>query len=57
MIVTLTQDGLSPESELVAESRRGNREAFGRIVRRYQGTVAGVIYSVCGDLHRSEDIA
>jgi RNA polymerase sigma factor (sigma-70 family) len=57
MTATLLQEGLSPDADLVAQSRRGNREAFGRIVRRYQGMVAGLIYSVCGDLHRSEDLA
>jgi RNA polymerase sigma factor (sigma-70 family) len=57
MTAALLENGTSPDADLVAESRRGNREAFGRIVRRYQGMVAGVIYSVCGDLHRSEDLA
>ncbi len=57
MTATLLQEGLLPDADLVAQSRRGNREAFGRIVRRYQGMVAGMIYSVCGDLHRSEDFA
>ena len=57
MTAALLENGQSPDTDLVAESRRGNREAFGRIVRRYQGMVAGVIYSVCGDLHRSEDLA
>jgi RNA polymerase sigma factor (sigma-70 family) len=57
MTAALLQEGSLPDADLVAESRRGNREAFGRIVRRYQGMVAGVIYSVCGDLHRSEDLA
>jgi RNA polymerase sigma factor (sigma-70 family) len=57
MTVTSLPEGFSPDAELVGESRRGNRDAFGRIVRRYQGMVAGVIYSVCGDLHRSEDLA
>jgi RNA polymerase sigma factor (sigma-70 family) len=57
MTVILTEGGLSADGELVAESRRGNREAFGRLVRKYQGMVTGVIYSVCGDFHRSEEIA
>jgi RNA polymerase sigma factor (sigma-70 family) len=57
MTATLLENGRSPDAELVALSRGGNRDAFGRIVRKYQGMVAGVIYSVCGDLHRSEDLA
>jgi RNA polymerase sigma factor (sigma-70 family) len=55
MVATLIQT--SPDAELVSESRRGSREAFGRIVRRYQGMVTGVIYSFCGDFHCSEDLA
>src|SRR6266436_2706357 len=43
--------------ELVTASRQGNRDAFGQIVRRYQGLIAGLIYSTCGDLSASEDIA
>ena len=57
MTVTLIQNELLPDAELVAESRRGNRAAFERLVRKYQGMVAGVIYSICGDFHRSEDMA
>ena len=47
----------APDADLVAASRRGDREAFGRIVRRYQGMVTGLLYAGCGDLHRSEDLA
>src|SRR4051812_13797164 len=45
------------DSDLVLASRQGDREAFGRIVRKYQGLVSGLIYSACGDLSASEDIA
>ena len=45
------------DAELVSASRQGDREAFGRIVRKYQGMITGVIYAACGDLHRSEDLA
>jgi RNA polymerase sigma factor (sigma-70 family) len=45
------------DSELVIASRQGNREAFGQIVRKYQGLISGLIYSACGDLSASEDIA
>jgi RNA polymerase sigma factor (sigma-70 family) len=57
MTATLNQNEALSDAELVAESRRGNREAFGRIVQRYQGMVTGVIYCLCGDFHRSEDLA
>src|SRR4051812_7288577 len=45
------------DADLVAASRQGDRNAFGQIVRRYQGLIAGLIYSACGDLNASEDIA
>lgn len=45
------------DSELVSASRAGNRDAFGQIVRRYQGLISGLVYSACGDLSASEDIA
>ena len=48
---------MSDDSRLVAESRNGNRDAFGQIVRRYQGMITGLIYASIGDLHRSEDLA
>ncbi len=57
MVGTLLQAEDCSDAELVAQSRRGSREAFGRIVRRYQGMIAGSAYSVCGDLHVSEDVA
>ena len=45
------------DAELVSASRQGDRQAFGRIVRRYQGMISGLIYAICGDLQRSEDLA
>ncbi|HEY1922557.1 MAG TPA: RNA polymerase sigma factor [Tepidisphaeraceae bacterium] len=45
------------DAQLVSASRGGDREAFGQIVRRYQGMISGLIYAACGDLHRSEDLA
>jgi RNA polymerase sigma factor (sigma-70 family) len=57
MVGTVIEEKGCSDGELVAQSRRGSREAFGRIVRRYQGMIAGAAYSVCGDLHVSEDVA
>jgi RNA polymerase sigma factor (sigma-70 family) len=48
---------LTPDADLIAASRSGDRKAFGQIVRRYQAMISGLIYAACGDLHRSEDIA
>lgn len=45
------------DTELVASSLTGQKEAFASIVRRYQGMVSGVLYCMCGDLARSEDLA
>ena len=44
-------------AELIERSKTGDREAFAEIVKQYQSIVCGVAYSVCGDFHRSEDIA
>src|SRR5256885_12757012 len=56
MTAIVTHEALT-DSDLVAASRQGNRDAFGKIVRRYQGLISGLIYSACGDLSASEDIA
>lgn len=45
------------DAQLVALCREGDREAFGRIVVRYQGVVCGLAYSATGNLARSEDLA
>ena len=44
-------------SEWIEQSRAGDQTAFGRIVRKYQGIVSGVVYGILGDFHKSEDIA
>ncbi len=45
------------DSELVELCLRGNREAFGAIVARYQSIICAISYSACGNISRSEDIA
>ena len=45
------------DSELVAQSLAGSREAFSQIVGRYQSLVCSLAYSATGDLGRSEDLA
>jgi RNA polymerase sigma factor (sigma-70 family) len=45
------------DSELVAESLGGDRDAFGRIVERYQTLVSSLAYSATGNVSRSEDLA
>src|SRR6185369_13843312 len=45
------------DSELVARALSGHRDAFGRIVERYQSLVCSLAYSATGSLSRSEDLA
>jgi RNA polymerase sigma factor (sigma-70 family) len=47
----------SNDAELVAESRSGNRDAFGQIVARYQSLICSMAYSATGNLTHSEDLA
>lgn len=57
MIATNARPNVTTDAQLVAASRGGDRNAFGQIVRRYQGLVSGLIYASCGDVHQSEDVA
>ncbi|HUS66354.1 MAG TPA: sigma-70 family RNA polymerase sigma factor [Kofleriaceae bacterium] len=45
------------DAELIDASRRGEREAFGRLVERYQKLVCAVSYGATGDRALSEDVA
>jgi len=45
------------DAELVGESLTGNRDAFGRIVARYQSLICSLAYSATGCLGQSEDLA
>ena len=45
------------DAELVAESLAGNREAFRRIVERYQTLISSVAYCATGSASQSEDLA
>ncbi len=45
------------DAELVAASREGDREAFGRIVERYQRLLCSLAYAANGRLSESEDLA
>ena len=48
---------VSSDSELVTRSLAGNRDAFGRIVARYQSLLCSLAYSATGSLSQSEDLA
>lgn len=45
------------DAELIDASRRGERDAFGRLVERYQKLVCAVSYGATGDRALSEDVA
>jgi len=48
---------MTPETELLQKSLRGDRQAFGLIVERYQSLVCAITYSVTGSLAKSEELA
>lgn len=55
--MAMQETELLGDAELVELCRNGDRDAFGRIVERYQSLVCALAYSACGDLARSEDLA
>jgi RNA polymerase sigma factor (sigma-70 family) len=56
MKTTLEAEKLT-DTQLVEWSLTGDREAFGRIVERYQSLVCSITYCATGSLSLSEDIA
>lgn len=58
-MTTMTHAASLPlsDEQLWQQSRAGDREAFGRIVERYQSLVCSLAYSAAGSLSRSEDLA
>jgi RNA polymerase sigma-70 factor (ECF subfamily) len=42
---------------LIRHARRGDREAFGRLVYRYREGAVNVVYRMCGDAQLAEDAA
>src|SRR4030095_471924 len=53
----MTSIELVTDVELVAACLAGDREAFGRIVERYQRLLCSLAYSATGSLSESEDLA
>ncbi len=53
----MTSTDAVTDAELVAASLGGDREAFGRIVERYQRLLCSLAYSATGCLSESEDLA
>ena len=56
-MTTFLETSAVPDAELVARSLAGDRQAYRRIVERYQSLRVALTYSACGNLHRSEDLA
>ena len=54
---TMTPIGLVADADLVSACLGGDREAFGRIVERYQRLLCSLAYSSTGSLSESEDLA
>ena len=48
---------LPTDADLVGETLAGNRDAFSRIVVRYQSLICSLAYSATGSLGQSEDLA
>jgi len=53
----MTWIGIVEDGDLVATSMAGDREAFGRIVERYQRLLCSLAYSATGSVSESEDLA
>lgn len=47
----------TPDRDLLLRARRGETEAFGELVRRYQVTVFNVCYRLMGERREAEDMA
>jgi RNA polymerase sigma-70 factor (ECF subfamily) len=45
------------ERELIARAKRGDRQAFGELVRCHREGVINVVYRMCGDANLAEDAA
>lgn len=52
----VTADDVTDEV-LIRHARRGDREAFGRLVYRYREGAVNVVYRMCGDAQVAEDAA
>ena len=46
-----------PDRDLILRTRRGETDAFGELVRRYQVAVFNVCYRLMGERHEAEDMA
>ena len=57
MQITAVLGTMNNDAELVTEALSGQRDAFGRIVARYQTLICSLAFSATGNLSESEDLA
>src|SRR5579859_3794239 len=58
MMTTKAMSLVTPtDADLVGETLSGDRDAFGRIITRYQTLICSLAYSATGSLGQSEDLA
>ncbi|HLZ54753.1 MAG TPA: sigma-70 family RNA polymerase sigma factor, partial [Verrucomicrobiae bacterium] len=58
MMTTKAMSLVTPtDADLVGETLSGDRDAFGRIITRYQSLICSLAYSATGSLGQSEDLA
>ena len=57
LIALRTEVPLAADAELVSGTLSGDREAFEKIITRYQGLICSLTYSATGNLGHSEDLA
>ena len=53
----MNSDVISDDAQLVQLGVQGDRDAFGRLVARYQSPLCALAYSACGNIPQSEDLA
>lgn len=53
----MLDDKIFDDARLVELGLKGNRDAFGQLVTRYQSPICALAYSACGNISQSEDLA
>ncbi len=57
MMTKTSHPNETDDAALVGSALQGNVTAYGQLVERHQSLACSVALGICGDLHRSEDIA
>ncbi len=53
----MASPGAETEVVLIAKAQKGDRDAFGELVRHHHHGVVSVVYRMCGDVELAEDAA